>query len=135
MDPPSVQLHCFGSHVVTEVVAHRTAETKKTTVVDFNFVIDLALSMKPRSGELYACGDDVIAYRGGMVKKVGVKGSPVKTVRDWACNYAASPKAGKEFQFNKVRRSNFALYYKLSTLQVVSGIDMPKIRDGSSLKV
>jgi hypothetical protein len=91
--------------------------------------------MKPRSGELYACGDDVIAYRGGMVKKVGVKGSPVKTVRDWAHHYAASPKTGKEFRFQKVRWSNIALCYKLSTLQVISGIDMPKIRDGSSLKL
>jgi hypothetical protein len=91
--------------------------------------------MKPGSGELYTCGDDVMAYRGGMVKKVGVKESPVKTVRDWAHNYAASPKTGKEFRFQKVRWSNIALCYKLSTLQVVSGIDMPKIRDGSSLKL
>ncbi|KIM80108.1 hypothetical protein PILCRDRAFT_822621 [Piloderma croceum F 1598] len=113
MDAPSVQLHCFGSHVVRELVAHRTADTKRTTVVDFNFVIDLALSMKPGSGELYTCGDDVVTYRGGMVKKVGAKGSPVKTVRDWARNYAASPKTAKEFRFHKV----------------VSGIDMAKIRD------
>jgi len=133
MDPPSVQLHCFGSHVVTELVAHRTADTKKTTVVDFDFVIDLALSMKP--GELFTRGDDEKAYRGGMVKKVGVNGSPVKTVRDWARNYAASSKTGKEFRFQKVRWSNIAMRYKLSTLQVISGIDMPKIRDGSSSKL
>ncbi|KIM80107.1 hypothetical protein PILCRDRAFT_9686 [Piloderma croceum F 1598] len=114
MDPPSVQLHCFGSHVVTELVAHgSSAKMKKTTVVDFNFVVDLALSMKPGSGELYTCGDDVVTYRGGMVKKIGVKGSPVKTVRDWVRNYTGSPKTGKEFRFNKV----------------ISEIDMPKIRD------
>lgn len=109
MDPPSVQLHCFGSHVVTELVTHGSAKTKETTVVDFNFVIDLALSMKPGSGELYTCGDDVMAYRGGMVKKVCVKESPVKTVRDWAHHYAASPKTGKEFRFQKVCWSNIAL--------------------------
>jgi len=104
-------------------------------VVDFGFVINLALSMKLGPGALHTYGNNVMAYRGGMVKQVGIKGSPVKTVRDWVHNYTASPKAGKEFRFNKVCWSNFALYYKLSTLQVVSGINMPKICDGSSLKV
>jgi hypothetical protein len=111
MDPPSVQLHCSGSRVITELVAHESAETKTTTFVDFNFVIDLALSMKPGSGELYTLGDDVMAYRGKMVKKFGGKGSPVKTVRDWVHNYAASSKTGKEFRFHKVRWSNIALCY------------------------
>jgi hypothetical protein len=64
MDFPSVRLHCYGRHVVTEL--GRPAETKK--VIDFDFVIDLALSMKLGPGALYTYEDDVMAYRGGMVR-------------------------------------------------------------------
>ena len=91
---------------MTERRATRAAE--KTKVVDFNFVIDLALSMTHGSGELYTFGDNIVVYRGEMVKEVGVMG-PLQTVRDWARNYAASPKTGKEFKFEKVRWLNIAI--------------------------
>jgi hypothetical protein len=134
MDFPSVKLHCFGSHTVTELVENGLL-VKSKNVVDFNFVIDLELSMKLGPAELYTCGEDVKVYRGCMNKERGVTRLRARTVRDWARSYAASPKTGKEFRFNKVCLSNTALYYKLSTLQVISGIDMPKICHGSSLKV
>jgi hypothetical protein len=109
MDPPSVQLHCFGSHVAN-------GTPTKTQVVDFNFVIDLALSMNSGSGDLYTFEDNIVAYRGEMVKEVGVMGAP-QIVRDWTRNYAASPKTGKEFRFQKVRWLNIAPpCYTMSTL-------------------
>jgi len=67
--------------------------------------------MKLGPAELYTCGEDVKAYRGWMDKERGGTRLRDRTVRDWARSYAASPKTGKEFRFNKV----------------ISGIDMPTI--------
>jgi hypothetical protein len=103
MDLPEVRLHCYGSHIDTKVTTSGgKSETKETTVVDFDFSIDLRLSMNSGSGELYTLPDDVMAYRGQMEMETGVSGGP-QNVREWAHNYAESPKSCKKFKFYKVR--------------------------------
>jgi hypothetical protein len=103
MNLPKVQLHCYGSHVESKITAHKgKAETTETTIVDFNFIIDLLLSMNEASGELYTVGNNALAFRGNMDKEVGEAGGP-QTVRDWTRSYAESPKTGKKFTFQKVR--------------------------------
>jgi hypothetical protein len=103
VDQPKVRLHCYGNHVESKITAHRgKAETKETTIIDFNFMIDLSLSMNEASGELYTFGNNTLAFRGNMDKEVGKAGGP-QTVRDWTRSYAESPKTGKKFKFQKVR--------------------------------
>ena len=105
MNLPKVRLHCYGSHVETKVTAHKgKVETTETTIVDFNFMIDLSLSMNQASGELYTLENNTLAFRGSMDKEVGNVGGP-QTVRDWTRSYAESPKTGKKFKFEKVRWS------------------------------
>jgi hypothetical protein len=70
-------------------------------IVDFDFVIDLALSMNRGSGKLYTVDNDTLAYRGKMMEELGEIEGP-KTVREWARDYAESTKTGKEFRFQKV---------------------------------
>ena len=120
MDRPKVRLHCFGSHVESRITARAgKVKTKKTTIIDFNFVIDLSLSMNRTSGELYTFGNNTLAFRGKMDKEVGEAGGP-QSVRDWTRSYAESPKTGKKFKFYKVRGPFFhstlyASYIKYSS--------------------
>jgi hypothetical protein len=103
IDLPKVRLHCYGSHVESKITARAgKAETNETTIIDFNFMIDLSLSMNRASGELYTFGNNTLAFRGKMDEEVGEAGGP-QSVRDWARNYAESPKTGKKFKFYKVR--------------------------------
>ena len=107
MNLPKVRLHCYGSHVESKVTAHKgKAETIETTIVDFNFIIDLSLSMNEASGELYTVGNNTLAFRGNMDKEVSEAGGP-QTVRDWTHSYAESAKTGKKFKFQKVHRPFF----------------------------
>ena len=101
LDAPTFRLHCYGSHTVTDIVANgKEVKTKERTIVDFDFVIDLALSMQRGPGSLYVLDDSTWAYRGKMDKEMGKPQLP-QTVQGWARDYAASPKTGKEFRFRK----------------------------------
>jgi hypothetical protein len=113
MDLPKVRLHCYGSHVESTITARAgKAAIKETTIIDFNFMIDLSLSMNCASGELYTFGNNILAFRGKMDKEVGEAGGP-QSIRDWTRSYAESAKTGKKFKFYKA----------------VAGLDMPNIRD------
>lgn len=99
--PPTFRLHCYGSHTETDIRASgNKVETVKRTIVDFDFVIDLALSIRLGPGDLYVLDDNTPAYRGRMELEAG-GGSMPRTVHEWARHYAASPKQGKEFRFRK----------------------------------
>jgi hypothetical protein len=103
MDLPKVRLHCFGSHIESKITACvGKVDTKETTIIDFNFMIDLSLSMNRTSGELYTFGNNTLAFRGKMDEEVGEAGGP-QSVRDWTRSYAESLKTGKKFKFYKVR--------------------------------
>ena len=104
MDPPRIQLHCYGSHLqyLTTITPQGRAKTSTKKIVDFDFLIDLALSMNRGSGELYTLRNNVMAHRGKMEKEVGTGGP--QCLRDWARIYAESSKTGKKFKFYKVRQ-------------------------------
>jgi hypothetical protein len=102
LDHPTFQLHCYGSHTVTDIVANgKEVKTKQRTIVDFDFVIDLALSMQRGPGTMYVLDDSTWQYRGAMTKEMGKPQMP-QSVHAWARDYAASLKTGKEFRFRKV---------------------------------
>jgi len=102
LNAPTFRLHCYGSHTVTDIVTSgKEVKTRERTIVDFDFVIDLSLSMQRGPGELYVLDDDTLAYRGTMNKSRGRPDMP-RTVYDWARSYGESPKTGKEFRFRKV---------------------------------
>jgi hypothetical protein len=87
-------------------------KVKQRKILDFDFVIDFALSMTRGSGKLYVLDGNTLAYRGGMEKEAGASGGGApQTVWDWAKNYTESPKIGKEFRFKKVRYESFVPLY------------------------
>jgi hypothetical protein len=102
LDIPTFRLHCYGSHTVTDVTSHNgKVETKQRTIVDFDFMIDLSLSLRAGSAELYAL-EDVLTYRGMMDKTASPGGEGKGSVRDWVRDFAESPKTMKKFRFRKV---------------------------------
>ena len=88
---PTYALHCKGTHVehrtrlvsTTDSNGHRQTKTERytETITDFGFSIDVAQTIASKPTQ-WTVGDEEPAYRGRMVREVGIPGFTRKALRD-----------------------------------------------------